>query len=81
MGWAAKEAPAPETTMSAADVKTYETLRITTEFGGSNEVSAAYLLESWRDHAEATAVIRAAMAGRSGWFETPSGQVIVRPVA
>lgn len=64
-----------------ATTKTFATIRFTSEFGGSSDVSADYALESWRGHTEATAVIRAAMAGKSGWFETPAGQVIVRPIA
>ena len=66
--------------MNAA-AKTFTIVRITCEFGDSNEVPASYLLDSWRNHDEALAVIRAAMTGRSGTFETPSGLVIVRPVA
>lgn len=60
---------------------TYSTLRFTAEFDEPLDMPAEYLLESWRDHPAALAVIRAATKGRSGSFLTPMGLVIVRPVA
>jgi hypothetical protein len=58
----------------------FSTLRISTEFGDSHDVDAGYLLTNWANHREAMRVIRAAMAGKSGSFETPAGLVIVRPI-
>ena len=68
-------------TRNATATKTFTTLRITAEYGEPAEVDASYLLSNWRNHDEAQTVIREAMAGRSGSFETPSGVVIIRPIA
>ena len=54
-------------------------LAISSEFGTRNTVPADYLLSNWANHSEATRVIKAAIAGKSGSFETPAGLVIVRP--
>jgi hypothetical protein len=67
--------------MTTKPAAKFTTLRITAEFGEPAEVSASYLLDNWRNHREAQAVIREAMAGRSGSFDTPSGVVIIRPIA
>lgn len=57
----------------------HTTLIVSTEFGSSHAVPATYLLENWRNHSTATRVIKQAMAGRGGSFETPQGMMTVRP--
>jgi hypothetical protein len=66
-----------ETCSATAEV----TLRVVTEYGeGCDEVPASYMLSNWSIHREAVAVIEAAIAGKPGWFETPSGMMFIRRI-